>query len=55
MNCQGSFGASAMLYAVPEVDPKQCQWEPRPVLSVGSQNDHNSVPGSDPLLLSCSG
>ena len=50
MNCQGSFGASAMLYAAPEGDPKQCQWEPRPALSAESHNDHNSVRGSDPLL-----
>ena len=48
MNCQGSFGASVMLYAVPKGDPKQCQWEPRPAWSAGSHNDHNSVPGSDP-------
>lgn len=43
MNCQGSFGASAMLYAVPEGDPKQCQWEPHPVSNAGSHNDHNST------------
>ena len=30
-------------------------WEPRPALNAGSHNDHNSVLGSDPLLLSCSG
>ena len=50
MNCQGSFGASVLLYAVPKGDPKQCQWEPRPAWSAGSHNDHNSVRGSDPLL-----
>ena len=55
MNCQGSFGASAMLYAVPEVDPKQCQWEPRPVSGVEPQDDHNSPLGSDPLLFSDNG
>lgn len=27
MNCQGSSDASAMVYAVPEVDPEQCQRE----------------------------
>ena len=36
------------------VEHKQCQWEPRPALNAGSHNDHNSVLGSDPLLLSCS-
>lgn len=53
MNCQGVFGASAMQYAVPDGDPKQCQWEPHPALKAESHNDHNSVPGFD-LLLSCS-
>ncbi|MGN8654468.1 hypothetical protein ACTNEQ_06475 [Blautia obeum] len=40
MNGQGSFGASAMLYAVPEGDPEQCQWEPYPALKEGSHNEH---------------
>ena len=44
-----------MLYAVPKCDPEQCQWEPRPVSGGEPQDDHNSVVGSDPLLLSDSG
>ena len=40
--CQGSNLASAMRYAVPEYDPEQCQWEPRPVSGVEPQDDHNS-------------
>lgn len=42
--------ASVMLYVVPKCDLEQCQWEPRPVLDAGSQDDHNSLPGSDLLL-----
>ena len=55
MNCQGTGFASVMLYAVPEYDPGQCQWGPRPVLGGGPQDDRNSVVGSDPLLISGSG
>ena len=29
-----------MRYAVPECDPEQCQWEPRPVSGVEPQDDH---------------
>src|SRR5699024_7036321 len=46
---------SVMLYAAPECDLEQCQWGPRPVLGGGPQDDHNSLPGSDPLPLSGSG
>ena len=52
MNCQGTCFASVMLYAVPECDPEQCQWGPRPVSDGEPQDDHNSPPGSDPLPLS---
>ena len=45
MDCQGSNLASAMRYAVPEYDPEQCQWEPRPVSGVEPQDDHNSPRG----------
>ena len=44
-----------MRYAVPECDPEQCQWEPRPVSGVEPQDDHNSPLGSDPLLFSANG
>lgn len=47
----GGGGASAMQYAVPDGDPKQCQWEPHPALKAESHNDHNSVPGFDLLLI----
>ena len=43
MNCQGSFGASAMLYAVPEGDPKQYQWEPRLSLIHIFMKSHTSL------------
>ena len=44
-----------MLYAVPECDPGQCQWGPRPVWGGGPQDDRDSLPGSDPLPLSGTG
>ena len=52
MDCQDTDSASVMQHSVSKCDPEPCQWELCPVSVARFQDEHNSLPKSDPLLLS---